>query len=257
MGSDPPTGRSFTPEPTAEPPKDPEASGTWDPDKDGPSESTENPAEPSGAEPGGAHGGDQSEAPDRPRKRTRVQAAASRLLPISSGASESCSEVLHRMNQDHVSHQVKSDWLICKFGNKLMGNQDGNHRRYDYVSQKLRELGRFLLAAKTLDPEVHTLQDVLAPGRLGLALAAARKASGYRWTRPPLAVKTTLKTVCEIAIGESLQDGDWEAAAKTTDFYHMLGRDWDNLGLQGPDPDPGETAVLVSYVRELNVILYR
>lgn len=43
---------------------------------------------------------------DRPRKRTRVQAAASRLLPISSGASESCSEVLHRMNQDHVSHQV-------------------------------------------------------------------------------------------------------------------------------------------------------
>ncbi|XP_035849822.1 uncharacterized protein LOC116067154 [Sander lucioperca] len=56
-----------------------------------------------------------------PRKRSRVQAAASRLLPISSGASESCSEVLHRMNQDHVSHQVKSDWLICKYGNKLMG----------------------------------------------------------------------------------------------------------------------------------------
>lgn len=45
---------------------------------------------------------------DRPRKRSRVQAAASRLLPISSGASESCSEVLHRMNQDHVSHQVCS-----------------------------------------------------------------------------------------------------------------------------------------------------
>ncbi len=43
---------------------------------------------------------------DRPRKRSRVQAAASRLLPISSGASESCSEVLHRMNWDHVSHQV-------------------------------------------------------------------------------------------------------------------------------------------------------
>ncbi|XP_023287191.1 uncharacterized protein LOC111673605 [Seriola lalandi dorsalis] len=174
---------------------------------------------------------------DRPRKRCRVQAAASRLLPISSGASESCSEVLHRMNQDHISHQVKSDWLICKYGNKLMGNQDGSQKRYDYISQKLRELGRFLLAAKSLDSDVQTLQDVLAPGRLSLALAAARKASGYRWSRPPLAVKTTLKTVCEIAIGESLQDGDWEAAAKTTDFYHMLGREWDNLGLVNPDPD--------------------
>ncbi|XP_029282904.1 uncharacterized protein LOC115005252 isoform X2 [Cottoperca gobio] len=174
---------------------------------------------------------------DRPRKRSRVQAAASRLLPISSGASESCSEVLHRMNQDQVSHQVKSDWLICKYGNKLMGNQDGSQRRYDYVSQKLRELGRFLLAAKSLDSGVQTLQDILAPGRLSLALTAARKASGYRWSRPPLAVKTTLKTVCEIAIGESLQDGDWEAAAKTTDFYHLLGKEWDNLGLLNPDPD--------------------
>ncbi|XP_030266311.1 uncharacterized protein LOC115577569 isoform X2 [Sparus aurata] len=176
---------------------------------------------------------------DRPRKRTRVQAAASRLLPISSGASESCSEVLHRMNQDHVSHQVKSDWLICKFGNKLMENQDGSQRRYDYVSQKLRELGRFLLAAKSLDSSVQTLHDLLAPGCLNLVLDAARKASGYRWSRPPLAVKTTLKTVCEIAIGESLQDGDWEAAAKTTDFYHLLGREWDNLGLLNPDPDTG------------------
>ncbi|XP_053199625.1 uncharacterized protein LOC128384071 [Scomber japonicus] len=174
---------------------------------------------------------------EQPRKRYRVQAAASRLLPISSGASESCSEVLHRMNQDLVSHQVKSDWLICKYGNKLMGNQDGSQRKYGYVSQKLRELGRFLLAAKSLDSGIETLQDLLAPGRLSLALAAARKASGYRWSRPPLAVKTTLKTVCEIAIGESLQDGDWEAAAKTTDFYHLLGRDWDNLGLLTPDPD--------------------
>lgn len=178
-------------------------------------------------------------AGEPPRKRSRVQAAASRLLPISSGASESCSEILHRMNQDHVSHQVKSDWLICKYGNKLMGNQDGGQRRYDYVSQKLRELGRFLLAAKSLDPAVLTLQDLLAPGRLSLALSAARKASGYRWSRPPLAVKTTLKTVCEIAIGESLQDGNWEAAAKTTDFYHLLGREWDKLGLQDPDSGGG------------------
>ncbi|KAM9836767.1 uncharacterized protein ACBR49_019195 isoform 1-T2 [Aulostomus maculatus] len=174
---------------------------------------------------------------EQPRKRCRVQAAASRLLPISSGASESCSEILHRMNQDHVSHQVKSDWLICKYGNQLLGSQDVSQKRYEYVSQKLRKLGKFLLAAKSLDSGIRTLQDILAPGRLSLALAAARKASGYRWSRPPLAVKTTLKTVCEIAIGESVQDGDWEAAAKTTDFYHLLGREWDNLGLMSPDSD--------------------
>lgn len=121
-----------------------------------------------------------------------------------------------------------------------MVTEDGSQRRYDYVSQKLRELGRFLLAAKSLDSDIQNLQDLLAPGHLSLVLTAARKASGYRWSRPPLAVKTTLKTVCEIAIGESLQDGDWEAAAKATDFYHLLGKDWDNLGLQNPDHNSGK-----------------
>lgn len=140
-----------------------------------------------------------------------------------------------------VPAQVKADWLICKYGNKLMGTQDGSQRSYEYVSQKLRELGRLLLAAKSLDHKVQNLQDLLVPGQLSLVLSAARKASGYRWSRPPLALKTTLKTVCEIAIGESLQGGDWEAAARTTDFYHLLGRDWDELGLQNPDQDPGKT----------------
>ncbi|XP_062420867.1 uncharacterized protein LOC119223653 isoform X3 [Pungitius pungitius] len=213
---------------------------TADPPEDFTPESTRSDPDPANSDSAVNQNESSHPGADQPRKRSRVQAAASRLLPISSGASESCSEVLHRMNQDHVSHQVKSDWLICKYGNKLMGNQDGGQRRYDYVSQKLRELGRFLLAAKSLDSGVQNLQDLLAPGRLSLSLSAARKASGYRWSRPPLAVKTTLRTLCEIVIGESLQDGDGEAAAKTTDFYHLLGREWDQLGLQSPDSNPDE-----------------
>ncbi|XP_077355772.1 uncharacterized protein LOC144003419 isoform X2 [Festucalex cinctus] len=169
--------------------------------------------------------------PQPPKKRYRVQVAASRLLPISSEASESCSKILHRMNQDHVSHQVKSDWLICKYGNTLMGNQDRSKKRYDYISQKLRKLGKFLLAAKSMDSSIQNLQDVLAPGCLTLALAAARKASDHRLSSLPLSVKTTLKAVCEIAMRESLQNGDAEAAARTNDFYQLLGRDWDSLRL--------------------------
>ncbi|KAG7232364.1 hypothetical protein INR49_008932 [Caranx melampygus] len=122
---------------------------------------------------------------DRPKKRCRVQAAASRLLPISKAEG---------------ARSVPAGGEVSGLGCPDAAGRPG-------------------------------------PGRLSLVLAAARKASGYRWSRPPLAVKTTLKTVCEIAIGESLQDGDWEAAAKTTDFYHMLGREWDNLGLVNPDPD--------------------
>lgn len=120
-----------------------------------------------------------------------------------------------------------------------METQDGSQRRYDYVSQKLRELGRLLLAAKSLNSGIQTLQDLLAPGRLNLVLTAARKASGYRWSCPPLAVKSTLKTVCEIAIEESVQGGDWEVAAKATDFFHQLGKEWENLEMLNPAPQTG------------------
>ncbi|XP_028298234.1 uncharacterized protein LOC114460545 [Gouania willdenowi] len=178
-----------------------------------------------------------SDRGNKPHRKRRVQAAASRLLPICSSASESCSSILHRMNLDNISYEVKSDWLICKYGNRLMGAEDGVLKTYDYVSQKLRELGRLLLAAKSLDPSVRTLQDLLVPGRLSLALGAARKAAGNRWSRPPLAVKSTLKAVCEVAIAERLQDGDWESAARTTDFYHVLEREWDHLGLHTVDSE--------------------
>lgn len=120
-----------------------------------------------------------------------------------------------------------------------MDTQDGNQRRYDYVSQKLRELGRLLLAAKSLNASVQTLQDLLSPDRLALTIAAARKASSYRWTCPPLAMKSTLKTVCEIAIDECVQDGDWDAAAQATDFVQQLLKDWDSLGFPGPAPPAG------------------
>lgn len=120
-----------------------------------------------------------------------------------------------------------------------MDTQDGNQRRYDYVSQKLRELGRLLLAAKSLNASVQTLQDLLSPDRLALTIAAARKASSYRWTCPPLAMKSTLKTVCEIAIDECVQDGDWDAAAQATDFIQQLVKDWDSLGFPGSAPPAG------------------
>lgn len=130
-----------------------------------------------------------------------------------------------------------------------MGTQDGSQRRYDYVSQKLRELGRLLLAAKSLNSGIQTLQDLLAPGCLSLALSAAKKASGYRWSRPPLTVKSTLKTVCELAIDESLQEGDWEAAGKATDFFHQLGKEWDNLGLLNPKPPTGNPELISEHER--------
>lgn len=109
--------------------------------------------------------------PSEYKKQRRVQTAASALLPYKGQASQRCSDVVHRMNMDDVSLQVKNDALICEMGDKLLEKHSSDPSKDGYVSQKMRELGRFLLAAKFLDPEVR------GP-KFSFAVKAARKACG-------------------------------------------------------------------------------
>ena len=88
------------------------------------------------------------------KKKRRVQSAALSLLPYRGLSSERCSAIVRRMVIDKVSTEVKNDPLICEFGDRLL-EKHGNDRTKDgHVSQKMGELGRFLLAAKSLDRTV-------------------------------------------------------------------------------------------------------
>lgn len=127
------------------------------------------------------------------KQKRRVQTAASSLLPYSGQSTERCLEIVSRMVIDKVSHAVKNDPLICEFGDRLLERHGGDGSKDGHVSQKMRELGRFLLAAKSLDHKVQTLEDVLVPPKFSLAVAAAKKASGftkskYRYSTPSLAL---------------------------------------------------------------------
>lgn len=95
---------------------------------------------------------------------------------------------------DEVSLEVKSDKLICEYGDRLLEKHGSDPSKDGYVSQKMRELGRFVIAAKSLKPNVKNLTDILIPPMFKLAVDAAKKASGYtnskyRYDRPSLCVK--------------------------------------------------------------------
>lgn len=60
---------------------------------------------------------------------------------------------------------VKNDPAICKIRDVLYEKHNHNKFQHVYISQKMRELGRFMLAVKELDKSVNSLQDVCVPDK--------------------------------------------------------------------------------------------
>lgn len=168
------------------------------------------------------------------KKIRRVQRAASSLLPYRGQSSQRCSNIVSRMVIDKVSLEVRHDPLICEFGDRLLEKHGSDKSKDGHVSQKMRELGRFVLAAKSLDPKLTTLQDVLVPPKFSLAVAAAKKASGftkskYRYNTPSLALKLghSLKAVCDIVIAQHVKAEDEAAAGRVRSFLGLIVAEWD------------------------------
>ncbi|KAK0132576.1 hypothetical protein N1851_032543 [Merluccius polli] len=139
------------------------------------------------------------------------------------------------MLHDEVSIEVKSDALICEYGDRLLEKHCSDPSKDGYVSQKMRELGRFVIAAKALNTKVKKLEDILVPPMFKLAVDAAKQASGYtkskyRYDRPSLAVKLghSLKTVGAIMIGQCVQAEDEAAANRVRSFLGLVSSEWNH-----------------------------
>lgn len=169
------------------------------------------------------------------RKKKRVQAAASCLIPIQGNTTERCRKIIDKMLHDEVSLHVKSDTLICEYGDRLLEKHGSDPSKDGYVSQKMRELGRFVIAAKALNRKVKKLEDIVVPPMFKFAVDAAKKASGftkskYRYDRPSLAVKIghSLKTVGDILIGHYVKAEDEVAANRVRSFLGLLSSEWNH-----------------------------
>ncbi|KAI4899531.1 hypothetical protein NFI96_007438 [Prochilodus magdalenae] len=129
--------------------------------------------------------------------------------------------------------RVLSDSLICKYGEMMFELHGRDKSQHGYISQKMRELGRFMLAVKKLAPSVKHLVDVCVPSRFKLAIAAAKEVSGFdastkAYSTPSLACKIgyTLKRVCEIVVGNSIMEDDGETREKAQNFIKLIESDW-------------------------------
>ena len=144
------------------------------------------------------------------------------LLPCSSGGRKRLyADVLLHMRDDDVKEIVSKDSIILEYGDRLYEHCLKEVHAFNYISTKLRELGRLV---KVLMKYHHRgLQDALTPAAWHDIVAAAKEVGGYdeashAYACPSLPIKLghSLKKCAEIKLTNCMVNGDGvgEAAAR-------------------------------------------
>jgi hypothetical protein len=115
-------------------------------------------------------------------------------------------EVFSIMRADEISYAAKSDPLICMYGESLL-NKHKRQQIATVISNKIREMGRLLIALRTINNSVDVLFDAMKPEIFADLISATKEISGYSpenkcFKSPSLALHmgTNLKIVCDIAL---------------------------------------------------------
>lgn len=159
--------------------------------------------------------------------------ALARGLPDPEFLTEGCREIIDIMHQDDVSKQIRSDPLICKYGDSLSVKYDCDKSQFAHIAQRMRELGRFVLAVNELDSNVKYLHEICVPARFELAVEGAKKMGGFDQSSSQFKTLSlvskigyALKLAAEIASGDSRMVEDSETKSELKKFLHLLDTKW-------------------------------
>ncbi|KAK3553019.1 hypothetical protein QTP86_031221 [Hemibagrus guttatus] len=139
------------------------------------------------------------------------------------------------MRQDEVSFHIRADSLICKYGESLYAKHGRVKSRHQYIAQRMRELGRFMLVAKDMDKSVKFLEDLCVPSKFPFVVNVAKRLTQFspgknEYGKPSTAVKIgfCLKGAVEVLIGQTLMNDDDLAEKKAKKFFELLEKNWRN-----------------------------
>lgn len=142
-------------------------------------------------------------------------------------------EVFSKMKYDDVLLVAKNDDLICSFGTRLLQNHRDGHLK-GYISQRLRQIAKFLIILRTLNLEINDLHDFLKPKFYKTVVEAAKQLSGYNekentFRHPSTALKIghSINQCCDILETQYIINGKPEAdLQEIKNFSKVFQREW-------------------------------
>ena len=160
----------------------------------------------------------------------RVQRRAMALLPPEPGVPEGYQQLLDGMVLDDVSLICKTDPLIKSFGVKLFRKHGNEKHQRQYISCRLRELGRLVKELKR-GGQVAQLATYLTPAKFTAVTEAVRVVAKFnnntnKFGTPSLALKIghSLKTCIAIEKSKFIQNGTDQKPLD--DFLELMELEW-------------------------------
>jgi hypothetical protein len=160
------------------------------------------------------------------------------LLPILKSVLEPYKkDILDSLQADKqadISHVVKNDPLVNQFGQRLYIRCRKHAHLHQYVKQKLRELGRFLICARE-NRSIHTLQDCISPGHFNIVCEAVRSVCQFQHEEgsfkiPSLSLKLghSLAKCARIVRSNAQKAGDADLKKEAEGFLDLYRDDWND-----------------------------
>ncbi|XP_061583863.1 uncharacterized protein LOC133448900 isoform X2 [Cololabis saira] len=144
-------------------------------------------------------------------------------------------KLLSARKQDEIASLVRNDLSIIQFAQSLYNRHGQDPTKYEYMRQKLREVGRLLLCLHT-DYSVQNLEEAVRPANFHRVVQAVKKVAGFdedkhSYRRPSLALKLgrALRKISDIIHCRALMAEDGELTKSTELFKKLLSSKWSAL----------------------------
>lgn len=168
--------------------------------------------------------------------RTRVLGlAALAESTFSQQISQGVWKLLSSMKQDEIGSVVRNDFCVLQLAQSFFNKHGNDPTKYEYIRQKLREIGRFLMTLRS-ESSIQNLEEAVKPANFSKVIQAVKKVSGYDeekncYQTPSLALKLghTLQKVCEIIHCRALMAEDEELIKSTETFKKLYTTKWSEL----------------------------
>lgn len=156
------------------------------------------------------------------------------LMPHKHTTEKFFEKVMVIMKDDEIKRTVESDSMILRYGNNMFESSGHEVQNHTYISCKMREIGRLLLAARNIDSDIKSVLDLMKGSKFwDLLIAAVKIVAQYNEERhqfgiPSLARKLghSMKGIAEMEYFESLKNGDIENRSVAQTFLEMYALKW-------------------------------
>ncbi|XP_071250624.1 uncharacterized protein [Salvelinus alpinus] len=173
----------------------------------------------------------------KPGHNMRIQSAmVFKLCPQPDYVSTGLWKIVCGMNSGQVSFVVRNDKCILLMGEEMYNKLPPDDRRNKYIQQRMREVARLLITARTCTP-LMCFEDLVIPSNLPHVITAVRAVAGYNeenktYDCPTLAVQMgyNLMNIGSAVESSALTSGQHKVAESAGKFKSFK---WNEVVLAG------------------------